>query len=128
MLGQALAGSLSGPALVAALIAAQFAGSAGVVVYNVNQVSLRQAITPDHLLGRMNASVRFLIWGTIPIGALIGGFLGERIGLRPTLFVGAGSSFLSLLWLLLSPVRRVRRAEDVLPSPTADQGAPTTEN
>ena len=42
-------------------------------VYNVNQVSLRQAITPDRLQGRMNASMRFIVWGTIPLGALLGG-------------------------------------------------------
>ena len=48
----------------------------GVVVYNVNQVGLRQAITPDRMLGRMNATMRLIVWGTIPIGALIGGILG----------------------------------------------------
>ena len=53
-------------------------------VYNVNQVSLRQAITPDRLQGRMNASMRFIVWGTIPLGALLGGGLGEALGLRPT--------------------------------------------
>jgi MFS family permease len=78
------------------------------VVYNVNQVSLRQAITPNRLLGRMNASMRFLVWGTIPIGALIGGWLGETIGLRPTLFVGAFGGLFTFLWVYLSPVRTLR--------------------
>ena len=56
-------------------------------VYNINQVSLRQAITPDRLQGRMNASMRFIVWGTIPIGALMGGALGDAIGLWPTLWL-----------------------------------------
>ena len=61
----------------------------GQVVYNVSQVSLRQAITPDAMLGRMNATMRFVVWGTMPIGAVIGGILGGAIGLRETLFVAA---------------------------------------
>lgn len=77
-------------------------------VYNINQVSLRQAIVPDRLQGRMNASMRFLVWGTMPVGSLLGGFLGSTIGLRPTLAVGAIGALLSALWVLLSPVRTLR--------------------
>ena len=119
LLGQALAGSLaaaSDVAVIVALTAGQFLTSVGLPIYNVNQVSLRQAITPDHLLGRMNASVRFIIWGTMPIGAVIGGLLGERIGLQPTLVVGAAGAFLALGWLVLTPVRHIRNAADVTPS------------
>jgi MFS family permease len=90
------------------LVAAWFFGSFGSVVYNVNQVSLRQSITPDRLQGRMNATVRFLVWGTMPIGAFIGGALGSAIGLRATLFVAAvGGTFVALP-VLLSPVRALR--------------------
>ena len=78
-------------------------------IYNVNQVSLRQAITPNRLQGRMNATMRFLVWGTIPIGSLLGGILGEAIGLRPTLVVAALGSQLAFLWLTLSPVRTLRK-------------------
>jgi hypothetical protein len=77
-------------------------------VYNINQVSLRQAITPHRLLGRMNASMRFLVWGTMPIGSLIGGLLGEVIGLRMTLLVAALGTFLSVLPVLFSPVRTLK--------------------
>ena len=80
----------------------------GVVVYNVNQVGLRQAITPDRMLGRMNATMRLIVWGTIPIGALIGGILGTIFGLVPVLWVSAIGASLSFLPVLFSPVRTLR--------------------
>ncbi len=100
----------AGPAMVAAAILATARALLGFggVVYNVNQVSLRQAITPDGVQGRMNATMRFIVWGTIPIGALLGGFLGEVIGLRGTLVVAAVGALLTPLWVLQSPVRQLR--------------------
>ena len=80
----------------------------GVVVYNVNQVGLRQAITPDRMLGRMNATMRLIVWGTIPVGALIGGILGAVFGLVPVLWVSAIGASLSFLPVLFSPVRTLR--------------------
>jgi MFS family permease len=80
----------------------------GVVVYNVNQVGLRQAITPPRMLGRMNATMRLIVWGTIPIGALIGGILGTVVGLQAALWVSAIGASLSFLPVLLSPVRSLR--------------------
>jgi len=56
----------------------QFVGSISAMTYNIAQVSYRQSVTPPHLLGRMNASVRWVIWGTLPVGALLGGWLGTR--------------------------------------------------
>ncbi len=58
------------------LIASGVIGAGTSVIYNVNQVSLRQAITPERMLGRMNATMRFIVWGTMPIGSLVGGVLG----------------------------------------------------
>lgn len=78
------------------------------VIYNVSQISLRQAITPEHFLGRMNATMRFLVWGTIPIGSLIGAGLSEVIGVRPTIWVGTLLSFLTFLPVFFSPVRHLR--------------------
>ena len=78
------------------------------VVYNVNQVGLRQAITPDRMLGRMNATMRLIVWGTIPIGALIGGTLGTVFGLYPVLWVAAIGESLAFLPVLFSPVRGLR--------------------
>jgi predicted MFS family arabinose efflux permease len=74
----------------------------------VSQVSLRQAITPEHFLGRMNATMRFLVWGTIPIGSLIGAVLSELIGVRETVWVGSILSLFAFLPVLLSPVRQIQ--------------------
>jgi MFS family permease len=85
-----------------------FVWGLAIAVSNVHVVSLRQASTPDDLLGRMNASYRFFTYGAIPIGALSGGFLGEALGLRETLLVGSGGLLLALLWILASDVPRLR--------------------
>jgi MFS family permease len=98
------------------LIAGGFIGTATAVIYNVNQVSLRQAITPDRMLGRMNATMRFIVWGTIPIGALIGGALGGVIGLQNTIWVGAIGSFVGFLPVLFSPVRGLREMPEPQPA------------
>lgn len=90
------------------LIAGLAVGSSGIPAYNINQVSLRQAITPDRLQGRMHATMRFIVWGTMPLGGFLGGALGTLIGLRPTLMVGAAGSTLAFLWVLFSPVARVQ--------------------
>ncbi|GAA3458965.1 MFS transporter [Saccharothrix longispora] len=86
----------------------------GVIVYNVAQLSYRQSICPDHLLGRMNASIRFVVWGALPLGGLAGGALGEGIGITPTLWVAMAGQALSALWVVLSPLRRgpVHHEED----------------
>ena len=91
-------------------------GSFGGSVYNINQVSLRQAITPERMQGRMNATMRFIVWGTIPLGAILGGFLGSAIGLHETIWIGAIGGVISFVPLLLSPVRSVKE----MPSPVDD--------
>jgi hypothetical protein len=90
------------------VVAAGLLASSAAVAYNINQVSLRQAICPPYLQGRMNASVRFMIWGTMPIGGLLGGALGTTLGLRPTLWVAAAGSLSAFLWIRFSPVPSVR--------------------
>jgi predicted MFS family arabinose efflux permease len=77
-------------------------------IFNVTQVSLRQTLTPPGLQGRMNASMRFLVWGTLPVGSLVGGALGGWIGLRPTLWVAAVGTALSSLPVVVSPLWRMR--------------------
>jgi MFS family permease len=80
----------------------------GIVLYNVSAISLTQALTPERLLGRVNASRRFIVWGTIPIGGLVSGGLASWIGLRPTLFVGTLGCALAVVPIALSPVRLVK--------------------
>ncbi|MCE6997635.1 MFS transporter [Saccharothrix sp. S26] len=82
--------------------------AAGVVVYNVAQVSLRQSLCPDRLLGRMNAGVRFVAWGAMPVGAVAGGALAEWVGVRTTVWVASAGMVLSVLWVVLSPLRSMR--------------------
>ncbi|KPI20317.1 protein of unknown function DUF894 DitE [Actinobacteria bacterium OK074] len=69
----------------------------GTVVFNIHQVTLRQTVTPPELLGRVNASIRFVIWGVIPLGATTGGFLTEQAGLRTTFSVAAAGGVLGFL-------------------------------
>jgi MFS family permease len=78
------------------------------VVYNINQVSFRQAICPERLQGRMNSVMRFIVWGTIPLGNLTGGALATWIGLRETIAIGAIGAGSAFLWILFSPMRSVR--------------------
>ena len=72
-----------------------------VVVYNITQVSFRQGLCPPALLGRMNATMRFLVWGAMPIGGVLGGLLGSAIGVRQTLFVVAVGGALTFLPVFL---------------------------
>ena len=105
---------------------ATFAFSA--VVYNVAQVSYRQAICPPRLLGRMNAAVRWVVWGTLPLGGVLGGVLGTLLGVRPTLWIGFAGSWAAGFWVFFSPLRRLRDvpAEGPAEAPAkqgAEQGA-----
>ncbi|MDQ6722344.1 MAG: MFS transporter [Candidatus Dormibacteraeota bacterium] len=92
---------LAVPLLLAATLVVSFTNP----VYNINQVSLRQAITPDRVQGRMNATVRTIIWGTMPIGAFIGGVIGNTYGLVPAMYVGIAIWIFSGFWILLGPIR-----------------------
>lgn len=100
---------LSTPATAAWLFSiGWFVSAFGTVIYNVNQVSLRQRLCPPELLGRMNATMRFIVWGVLPFGALIGGVLGQKVGLRPALWIGAVGGVLSIGWLFASPLVGMR--------------------
>src|SRR6478672_11960522 len=71
------------------LIVGTLAFGVGGMAYNITQVSLRQAITPERIQGRMNATMRWIVWGTIPLGALAGGAIATAYSLRAALWVGA---------------------------------------
>lgn len=99
-----------GPIWVAAIVLAggEFLLGLARTLFNITQLSLRQAITPDRLQGRVNATMRFMMWGVTPVGALAGGLLGTAFGLRPTLLLAAIGVLLAFGWVALSPVARLR--------------------
>lgn len=117
-MGGAFVGSVGGvfyvlvggplPLAVAMLVATEFLMGFGAGFYSITTGSLQQIVTPDRLLGRMNASFSFLTGGLAPLGALTGGLLGETIGLRPTLAVGAVGGVGAFLWVWWSPLRELR--------------------
>jgi len=91
------------------LLCAFFLQGIGITGCNVHVDSIRQALIPDRLQGRANASYRLLVSGALPVGALLGGFLGAWIGLQLTLLVGAVGLLSTWLWIVFSPVPRLRR-------------------
>jgi MFS family permease len=82
----------------------------GTIVYNVSNVTVRQSVTPDDLLGRMNATVRFLTWGAIPAGALVWGLVGGAVDLRAAVLVAVLINACATAVLVLSPIRGLREA------------------
>jgi MFS family permease len=134
-----LGAAITGPGMILSALAPRSAplpfiltsgavASFGAVVYNIQQVSLRQLITPQRLQGRMTAVMRFLVWGTIPLGSLTGGALGSVIGLRATLVVGAIGTCTSVIPIVLSPTRRLMDFPEAEPdvAPFEPDVAPTS--
>jgi Na+/melibiose symporter-like transporter len=85
-------------------------------IYNINQVSLRQAIVPDRVQGRMNATVRTINWGTVPVGAIIGGTLGPTVGIIVTILIGGALQGAAVLWIISKHVihlREIPKSEEI---------------
>ena len=82
------------------------------LTYNITQVTARQRLCPEHLLGRMNASIRFMVWGSMPIGALISGVLGTVFGVLPTIWIGCIFGLFSAGFVFFSPLRTMRQMPD----------------
>jgi MFS family permease len=95
----------------------------GIAIYNINQISLRQHVTPDAMLGRMNGTIRFLIWGTIPIGTFLGGISGSAIGIRPTLLIAGVGFLVCCLPLFISAIPGLSQLAD---ADASGAGGPTT--
>lgn len=96
-----------GPRLVLVVLGGMGVGTA-VVAGNVLKVSFRQTYTPRALLGRTVVSMQFLNYGTIPVGALVGGALGNELGLRSTMWIMVVAFALTPLILLIGPMKRDR--------------------
>lgn len=100
----------AGVAFLATVMAFNGAGTA---LSNVLLITIRQLRTPNHLLGRVNATMRCVTYGTIPLGALAGGFIGEWLGTRLGILVGALLCLSTIVWVVLSPLRGVQRLGDL---------------
>ncbi len=96
------------------ILVSMLLGFGGITVFNISHVTMRQQLCPPRMLGRMTATMRFAMWGVMPIGALVGGELGARLGLGPTFVIALVGSVIGWLIVALSPVIRVRSAEDWL--------------
>ena len=109
-LGEFTIALAQGPMQLAILLVILGEGSVqvGAVLYGVNGLSLRQATVPNRLQGRVNATLRIIAVGVVPLGALLGGFIGDTYGLRTTVLVAGGGTLLAFLWVLFSPVRKLR--------------------
>jgi MFS family permease len=99
------------PFILASMMVIGFGG----ILYNVTAISLIQAITPDRILGRANASRRFVVWGVVPLGGFTGGALASVIGLRETMVVGAFGGLLTIVPILVSPLRSVGKMSELEP-------------
>jgi MFS family permease len=112
----------AGVAAVAVLFAGWLGHGLGIAVWNVNTITLRQALTPMRVLARMNATYRMLLFGALPVGALGGGLLGGAVGLRPALVIAALALTSPILWIFFSPVFRLT----TMPLGPAPEAAPET--
>ncbi len=103
------------------LMAGQLLFGFSAVAYNILQVSYRQAITPERLQGRMNAAMRWIVWGTIPLGTLAGGAIAQATSLHIAIWVGAVLGTPVFLWVLLSPLRSIKEMPEPVAEPTPAQ-------
>jgi MFS family permease len=102
------------PFVVAGLAVSAYGG----VTYNITALSYMQATTPNRLLGRMNATRRFIVWGTIPLGSLLGGVIASQAGVKTSIWVGAIGASVAFVPVLVSPFRRLKEVTPLV-EPTA---------
>jgi predicted MFS family arabinose efflux permease len=114
--GNALVAFSGPPLALAGMVPGQVLTGFGLPLCTISMISLRQSITPRELLGRINATTRLMSWGVLPLGALLGGALGEAIGIRPTLVLSAAGSALVVLWVLVALTPATRKLT-VTPTP-----------
>jgi predicted MFS family arabinose efflux permease len=98
---------------IAVLAAVELVGSIGVMLYDINVNSIQTAVTPDRMRSRSAGAYATVNYGVRPLGALLGGFMAEWVGVPTTLVVAGVGGCLGILWLWRSPVVRIRRVEDL---------------
>jgi predicted MFS family arabinose efflux permease len=115
-----------GPATTSTVVftGVYFMAGYGIVATNIAMTTLRQIATPASLQGRVNASFRFAIGALMPFSALLAGLLGERLGLRATLFITAAGMPISVVWIAFSPTRKVGAAEELAGGRPESPGRP----
>jgi MFS family permease len=111
-----VAGLVPAGAAIVVVVVSQVVTWWGQQVYHVQQVPVRYALTVDEMHGRVNATIRTVVWGTAPLGALLGGFLGHLWGLPAVLVVAAAGTAASAVWILASPARWLHHTSDLTPA------------
>ena len=96
------------PVILGLLFLAEFASGFGVMILDINGGAMLVARTPDRIRGRVNGAFRFVNMGVRPVGAVVGGLLGGLFGVRETLLVVTIASLAGVLWLIGSPIPRIR--------------------
>jgi MFS family permease len=99
---------MSMPVILGLILASEFGAGLGVMILDINIGSINNARIPDAIRSRANGAYRFINYGVRPIGALLGGILGTAIGVREALFAVTIASMLGVLWMVGSPVLRLR--------------------
>ena len=94
--------------ILAMLFAAEFLSGLGVMILDISAAAIKAALVPDRLRGRVSGAYQVVNYGVRPVGALLGGVLGAWVGLRPTLWIATIGAVLGVLWLLPSPLLRMR--------------------
>jgi MFS family permease len=101
------------PAAIAVFAAGWLGHGCGIAIWNVNTITLRQAVTPTRLLARMNATYRMLLFGALPVGSMAGGLLGSAFGLHSALVVAVLVLVTPICWIFFSPVFRLTEMPSV---------------
>jgi MFS family permease len=109
------------PLSMLVIIAGWLSHGCGISIWNVNTITLRQTVTPQRLLARMNATYRMLLFGALPVGAMAGGLLGSAVGLRSALVISVIALTTPVLWIFFSPVFRLKDMPIGPPSDTSQK-------
>jgi predicted MFS family arabinose efflux permease len=92
------------------LVIQQLIGDSALMLFNINERTLRQSVAPDDVLGRVNAAMQLLTLGIYPIGALVCGLVAQNLGVRATLAAAISGIAVASLWLIASPLPKLREA------------------